>query len=334
MHPVLALFKRNAWATEQLLEFCAGRPELTAPAEDDVYGTIEATFNHIVGAEAGYARLITGHLPVRVRESRAAVELLEPGRLIAEGWLEVLSTERDLEVVLPFQRGRDPEVMSDWLPLVQCVHHGDDHRAQIGTLLSRHGIEPPDLDGWSYGEVGTGDAAPHAWWDALLGRFFRHHFWATEQLLERCRDLSPEQLAFSAPGTYGSIEATLDHLVSADRTIFSRATGGGRQPALDAGGPGPLLEHFARQRQGWEAYLASKPDFESRIDREGVLIPVWVIVLQAIHHGNDHRTNVGTALLRQGLEAPEIDVWAYAWQDGALRPLPAGAGPPPAGWGS
>jgi uncharacterized damage-inducible protein DinB len=30
MHPVLALFRRNAWATERLLEFCQGRPEAEA----------------------------------------------------------------------------------------------------------------------------------------------------------------------------------------------------------------------------------------------------------------------------------------------------------------
>jgi hypothetical protein len=40
VHPVLALFRRNAWATEQLLKFCDGRPEVAAPAEPDVYGAL------------------------------------------------------------------------------------------------------------------------------------------------------------------------------------------------------------------------------------------------------------------------------------------------------
>jgi uncharacterized damage-inducible protein DinB len=70
VHPILALLRRNAWATDKLLEFCQGRPESAAPAEGDVYGGIEPMFNHIVSAETGYLRLLTGELPAdRVRES-------------------------------------------------------------------------------------------------------------------------------------------------------------------------------------------------------------------------------------------------------------------------
>lgn len=336
MHPVLALFRRNAWATERLLEFCAGRPELSAPADGDVYGDIEATFNHLVGAEPGYARLLIGRLPVEIDGPQPVGGLLEPARLLAGSWLDILDGERDVEPVRPFQRGRDAEVMADWVPLVQTPHHGDDHRTQVGTLLSRHGIEGPDLDGWSFGrEAPAGGPEPRAWWDALLGRFFGHHLWATRRLLEHCRGLSPEQLALDAPGTYGSIGDTLDHFVSSDRSYLSRLHGTGRKEPLHAGGPGPLLDHFAQSSEGWRAYLGSEPDFEAgiEVERRG-LVPAWVIVLQAIHHGNDHRTNVGSVLLRHGLEAPEVDAWAYAWEEGALRPLPAEAGAPPPGWGS
>ena len=324
MHPILALFRHHAWTTERLLEFCEGRPEAAAPAEDDVYGGIEPMFNHIVVGETGYLRLLTGELPddrVRENEPRSLSDLREPGRWLAERWVVALDGEREPELVLPYQRGDDPELMPDWLPLVQCVHHGDDHRTQIATLLSRHGVEPPGLDAWVLAEDGPADAA-REWWAALLRRCFGHHLWATERLLERCSGLTPEQLALSASGTYGSIGATLDHLVSADRSYLSRLTGGGATPALEAGGPGLLLGHLARQREGWMAYLDSGPDFEAMLERrEGGESPAWVFVLQAIHHGNEHRTNAGTVLLSHQLEAPEIDVWGYAWAEGVLRPL-------------
>jgi uncharacterized damage-inducible protein DinB len=212
--------------------------------------------------------------------------------------------------------------MPDWIPLVQAVHHGDDHRTQIATLLSRHAVEPPWLDGWAFGDEVSGNGAGRDWWAALLRRVFGHHLWATERLLERCRGLSPKELALSAPGTYGSIGATLDHLVSADRSYLSRLRGGRVTPPLQAGGPEALLEHVARQRQGWFDYLDSGPDFEVMIERrEGGESPAWVVVLQAIHHGNDHRTHAGTVLLNHQLEAPEIDVWAYGWAEGKLLPL-------------
>ena len=38
--------------------------------------------------------------------------------------------------------------MYAWVPATQFVHHGNDHRAQIATTLSAHGIEPPDLQVW------------------------------------------------------------------------------------------------------------------------------------------------------------------------------------------
>jgi hypothetical protein len=47
---------------------------------------------------------------------------------------------------------------------------------------------------------------------ALL-KAFRHNGRASRLLLAVCRDLSEEQLAASATGTYGSIRATFNHLV-------------------------------------------------------------------------------------------------------------------------
>jgi uncharacterized damage-inducible protein DinB len=282
-------------------------------------------FNHIVNAETWYLRLVTGELPnkpPREGEPRSLGELRGPNRWLAERWAVALDQDRDPELVLPYQRGDDPEVMADWIPLVQTVHHGDDHRTQVATLLGRQNVEAPRLDGWAFGEEVTANGAAPGWWDKLLGRFFGHHLWATERLLEHCRKLSPEQLALSASGTYGSIDATLDHLLSADRSYLSRLRGGRATPTLEAGGPGPLQEHLARQREGWSAYLDSGPDFEAMIERrEGGQVPAWVVVMQAIHHGNDHRTHAGTVLLNQRLEAPDIDVWSYGIEEGALLPL-------------
>jgi uncharacterized damage-inducible protein DinB len=335
MHPVLALFRRNAWATDRLLDFCMGKPGVAADADGDVYGSIEMLFNHIVSSEGGYLRLVTGKFPedrVLLSAPRWLGDLKQPARSLLDHWLATLQTERDPEVVLPFQRGDDPELMPDWLPLVQTVHHGDDHRTQVATLLSRQGIEPPDLDGWSFAEAAPQsiDEKPRAWWAPLLRRFFGHHLWATERLLEHCRALTTEQLAWSAPGTYGSIGETLDHLMSADRSYLSGVTGHGRTPALNAGGPGPLLEHLARQREGWFAYLDSEPDFDAMVERSGGSYPAWVVLMQAIHHGNDHRTHVGTALLRHHLAPEDIDVWGYGMAEGKLQ-FPEKP-PPPAPW--
>jgi uncharacterized damage-inducible protein DinB len=34
--------------------------------------------------------------------------------------------------------------------LTQAINHATEHRAQIMAILTQLGIEPPDLDSWSY----------------------------------------------------------------------------------------------------------------------------------------------------------------------------------------
>jgi uncharacterized damage-inducible protein DinB len=38
------------------------------------------------------------------------------------------------------------------------------------------------------------------------------------------------------------------------------------------------------------------------------------MVVQALHHGNDHRTQICTVLSTNGYESPDLDVWTY-WMD-------------------
>ena len=208
MHPVRALFRRNAWAMARLLEFCSRQPDLAAvEVGSDIYGGIQPLFNHILAAETRYLRRLTGDLPddhVHESSPRALPDLVEPGRTLAHRWERFLESEAE----------------PDWVPMAQCLHHGDDHRAQVGTALGRLGAEPPELDGWHYGLDPESSAKPSAppWAPALLRRCFGHHLWATRRLLERCLDLSAEQLGLSAPGTYGA---------SCPRsTTWSRPTGG------------------------------------------------------------------------------------------------------------
>ena len=37
--------------------------------------------------------------------------------------------------------------------LAQAIHHADDHRTHVMSVLGAHGIEGPDLDLWSYADA-------------------------------------------------------------------------------------------------------------------------------------------------------------------------------------
>jgi uncharacterized damage-inducible protein DinB len=327
MHPALALIHRNAWATERLLNWCQWQPATAAPAGSDVYGTIEASFNHLLAAETRYLRLLTGEMPedpVSEIPPRTLAELREPGRQLAQRWRDVLETERDIDQARTHDRAGAKVEMPDWVPLVQGVHHGDDHRAQIGTLLGREGKLTPDLDGWFFGFVPSSMGTPPNWAGTMLRRSAGHHLWATAALLEHCRSLSDDQLALSTPGTYGSILDTLHHLVSADGGYLSRLERRGPAQPFESHSLSAVQEHWQRQHEGWLGYLGSEPDHEGTVEFSDGWYPAWIPMLQAIHHGNEHRTHIGTVMLGNAIEAPELDVWAYAAAEGVLREEPAG----------
>jgi uncharacterized damage-inducible protein DinB len=59
-----------------------------------------------------------------------------------------------------------------------------------------------------------------------LTTLFSHHLWANLRLLERCAELTPEQLEGTISGAYGSIQDTLQHIVRAEQSYFSRISTG------------------------------------------------------------------------------------------------------------
>jgi hypothetical protein len=52
---------------------------------------------------------------------------------------------------------------------------------------------------------------------------------------------------------------------------------------------------------------------------DGVQMPGAVPMAQAIHHADDHRTQMLSILGSRGLDVPRLDVWAFARSRGLLR---------------
>ena len=155
---------------------------------------------------------------------------------------------------------------------------------------------------------------------------FRHHAWATRRLLESCRDLPADRLTAPAPGAYGSILETLNHIVLSDARYLRRLAGSG--PGwVDAGGgsdpgdvdPATIDLDLLRSRSEeagrlWERLLSGPLDAERVIllDRGAYRAHAGVLVAQALHHGNAHREQVCAILTRAGIEPPDLQAWAYA----------------------
>ncbi|HKB17416.1 MAG TPA: DinB family protein [Candidatus Dormibacteraeota bacterium] len=63
----------------------------------------------------------------------------------------------------------------------------------------------------------------------LLIETFRYNRWANLHLLDVCARFSEEQLQLTTPGTYGTIAATLQHLLGAEQRYLRRRSGTSRK---------------------------------------------------------------------------------------------------------
>ncbi len=163
---------------------------------------------------------------------------------------------------------------------------------------------------------------------SLLADPFEHHVWATLRLLDTCLTLSPEQLETGVPGTFGSVIETMRHLVGADASYLF-VLDGGLTPEIEEAqmGLGDLRAVMDRNGPAWSSLLARELDPDADIvrhrdDGSESHAPMGIRLVQAVHHGTDHRSQVCTALTLLGVEPPAIDAWDFADHDGRLDEVP------------
>src|SRR6476660_2548206 len=98
---LLDAFRHNAWSNRKMLAHCrALTPAQMEAAVVGVYGSIIATFWHIVAAEASYYSRLSGQQPAwdrRAKEPPSLDELTARAEEMAARWDAFLSTPFDAE---------------------------------------------------------------------------------------------------------------------------------------------------------------------------------------------------------------------------------------------
>jgi uncharacterized damage-inducible protein DinB len=162
--------------------------------------------------------------------------------------------------------------------------------------------------------------------DELLIEAFRYNKWANLHLLDVCAKLSNEQLQLSAPGTYGTIAATLLHLFGAEQRYLRRLVGG--EPRISERDEFPgvaALKEIAAQNGDRLIEAAGRVTggdvVETQRGDAHVRLHLGVVLVQAMHHGNDHRTHICTILGQNGIDYGDMDVWAYGEATGGIVPI-------------
>jgi uncharacterized damage-inducible protein DinB len=147
----------------------------------------------------------------------------------------------------------------------------------------------------------------------VLVQALRYNRWANLELLDMCSTLSQEQLELSSPGTYGTIAATWQHLLAAEQRYLRRLVGFQPQITENDEFPGlaALREHAARSGDALINAVGRFDPEDTTSDGQAGGVKQWLIMTQAIHHGNDHRTQICTILGQNGISYGGLDVWAF-----------------------
>ena len=151
---LVKLFEHNNWANLQIIQACSALSDeqLDAEPQSATKGSIRLTLLHLLASQQGYLSLLT--LPVEARPNTPLTfaELQESASISGEGLLALV---RDELGKLPKTRlqTRDGYYVEPWVVVVQIINHATEHREQIKSMLSALGVTPPDIDGWSHGEV-------------------------------------------------------------------------------------------------------------------------------------------------------------------------------------
>jgi uncharacterized damage-inducible protein DinB len=163
---LLELFRHKTWATLRLIEYCQALADEHLDATiPGTFGTVRETLRHLVGADEGYFSILTRKrlsepLPdglVKLDDLPdgpvALDELAKRIRALGPRW-ELLAEDNDIA-------GRECTTSDGWrvpgsVPMAQAIHHADDHRSHVLSILGARGLDVPEpngLDIWGYAEA-------------------------------------------------------------------------------------------------------------------------------------------------------------------------------------
>jgi uncharacterized damage-inducible protein DinB len=166
---------------------------------------------------------------------------------------------------------------------------------------------------------------------SVLTTLFAHNTWANLKLLDFCAGLSDTQLDTTAVGGFGSIRDTLQHILGAEVSYVERVNGKlpPRQPSSDRFPGFEALKDAARWAGDELLQLALSAREDTRVrqrpPRQLFEYRLASLMVQALTHSTEHRTQISTIITQLGQEPPDLSGWQYMEEIGELRELGAEA---------
>jgi len=154
---LVELFQHNLWANLHLLDACAALDDANLKATTaGTYGPLGDTLVHLLAAEQRYVAALTREPPAQVLSENDPFPgidtLREQAQRSGESLIKIAET---FDPNKPFEgqhHGRNYSLRGS-IPIVQAINHATDHRSHVMTILTQQGIQPPNLDSWTYGQT-------------------------------------------------------------------------------------------------------------------------------------------------------------------------------------
>lgn len=156
------IYRHHRWSNLTLIGFLSRLPadqlDLTIPG---VYGASFETIRHLISSEADYLRIIPDAPEVPQIAQDGPFGGWDELRAVAEAagsaLVDYVDGLTDDLFFIDIDEGEAFELARSML-LGQIIHHATEHRSQIRTTLSTHGIEPPELSFWAWRTSSEGQA--------------------------------------------------------------------------------------------------------------------------------------------------------------------------------
>ena len=158
----------------------------------------------------------------------------------------------------------------------------------------------------------------------LITDFYRQNEWANLAILDHCRSLTDAQLDdTSVEGVYGSVRATLMHIISAEGAYAFRLGDETVERHMNED-PWPGFDRLSELAQAAAASLTAHAlalPGDPVLSRDGTdLIDREVILVQMFHHSTHHRAEICTLLTQIGVEPLDLSAWSWGPVDGRIKP--------------
>ena len=156
---------------------------------------------------------------------------------------------------------------------------------------------------------------------AYFKALYDYHYWGRDKILREVEKVSDADFVKTFSKGYGSLRATLVHLIAAEWIWLTRLQGDSpdamlREDALPT--RAAIRARWSEEENKLRAYLDKLTDAElqrvvsyKNTRGDALARPVWQVLAQVANHGTQHRAEAAALLTDLGFSPGNLDLTIY-----------------------